>query len=115
MFPGVSPLGKNSRGFDDDVRSHTGPVDFAGILYLEHFECLAVDGDCVVRVRDGLRQVAEDGVVLEQMREGLGVRNIVYRDELDVLVIERGAHDVPTDTAKAVDAYLDGHTSSVGW
>jgi hypothetical protein len=59
-----------------------------------------------------MREIAEDGIVLEQVREGLGVGYVVDGDELDVLVVERGAHNVPSDAAEAVDADLDGHSSS---
>src|SRR4029077_10331323 len=37
---------------------------------------------------------------------------VVDGDELNVLVVDCRAHDVATDTAKAVDANLDGHSSS---
>src|SRR5580700_9377916 len=56
----------------------------------------------------------QDGIVLKQVREGLGVGDVVDGDELYVLVVQRGAHDVPSDAAEAVDADLDGHTSSDG-
>jgi hypothetical protein len=48
------------------------------------------------------------------MRQRLRVGNIVYRNELNVFVIQRGAHDVPADAAEAVDTYLNGHSSSDG-
>jgi hypothetical protein len=46
------------------------------------------------------------------MREGFGIRNIVDGDELNVFVVDRGAHNIATDAAEAVDSYLDWHTSS---
>src|ERR1700686_1682064 len=42
----------------------------------------------------------------------LRVRDGVHRRELNLFVIQRCAHDVPSDTAEAVDTYLDGHSSS---
>ena len=57
-------------------------------------------------------EVAEDRVVLEQVREGLGIGDVVDGYKLDILVIQRRAHDVASDAAEAVDAYLDGHSSS---
>ncbi len=40
--------------------------------------------------------------------------DVVDGDELDVLVVKRGAHNVATDAAEAVDANLNGHSSSDG-
>jgi hypothetical protein len=37
------------------------------------------------------------------MRERLRARQVVDRDEVDVLVAERGAHDIPADAAEPVD------------
>src|SRR6266446_1130085 len=59
-------------------------------------------------------QIAEDGVVLQKVRESFRVGDVVDGDELDVLVVKRGAHYVATDAAEAVDANLDGHSSSDG-
>src|SRR5271169_159084 len=105
----LGAIGEETGGFNHDIRSDAGPINFDGIFYLENLERLAFDGDRVVRMRDVVGEITENGVVLEQMREGLGVGNVVDRDELDVFVIERGAHDVASDAAEAVDANLDGH------
>ena len=55
-------------------------------------------------------EVAEHRVVLQQVRERRGVGDVVDRDEVDVLVAERGAHDVAADPSEPVDAYPDGHS-----
>ena len=81
-----------------------------GIFDLENFEALAFHGDGVFGVGDVVRQVAEDGVVLQKVREGLRVGHVIDGYKLNVFVIERGAHDVASDAAEAVDANLDGHS-----
>jgi len=48
-------------------------------------------------------------IVLQKVREGLRVGNVVDGDELNVPVVKRGAHDVATDAAEAVDTDFDGH------
>ena len=58
---------------------------------------------------DRVWQIAEDGIVLQKVREGLRVGNVVDGDELNVPVFKRGAHDVATDAAEAVDTDFDGH------
>src|SRR5580704_1365961 len=109
MLLRVGALGEKASGFDDEVRADAGPIYFARILHLENLERFALDGYGIVGVGDVVRKIAENRVVLEQVREGFGVGNIVDGDELDVLVIERSAHDIPSDAAEAVDTYLDGH------
>src|SRR5258708_1916837 len=98
-----------SSGFDNDICADRSPIDFGGIFYLEHPEALAFHSDGVIRMRHLVREIAKNGVVLQKVRESLRVRDVVDGDELNVLIVERGAHDVAADAAEAVDAYLDGH------
>ena len=112
MLFGVGALGEQAGGFDDDIGADRSPVDFAGVFGLENFEALAFDADGVFGVGNFVGQVAENGVVLQQVREGLGVGDVVDGHKLNVFVVQRGAHDVASDAAKAVDSYLDGHSSS---
>ena len=71
--------------------------------------CLAVDGDEVGAVGDLVLEVAEDGVVLEQVGQGGRGGEVVDGDEFDVWVADCGAEDVASDAAEAVDAYLYCH------
>ena len=57
-------------------------------------------------------QVAEDRVVLQQVRKRGGVGEVVDRDEVDVLRSQRRAHDVAPDAPEPVDPDLDGHRVS---
>src|SRR6266849_3439249 len=114
MLLGVSTLGEESRGFHDDVRADGSPINLAWIFHFEDLEALALDGDAVLRVRDLVRKVAENGVVLQQLRQSQRVRDVVDRHELNVPVIQRRAHDVASDAAEAVDAYLARHFPPVG-
>ena len=86
-----------------------GPVELGGVALGEDFDLLAVDGDEVGAVGDLVLEVAEDGVVLEQVGEGGGGGEVVDGDEFDVRVAESGAEDVASDAAEAVDAYLYCH------
>ena len=55
-------------------------------------------------------EATEDRVVLEQVREGPGVGEVVDRDEVDVRAgCLRGAEDVAPDPSEAVDADLHSH------
>src|SRR2546427_11506722 len=78
-------------------------------LYLANLEPLAFDGDRIVGGGEIVREIAEDGSVLQKGRESLCIGNVVDGDELNVLVVERGAHDGANDAAEGVDTNLDGH------
>src|SRR6202790_1014352 len=112
MLLSVGAFGEETSRFDNDVGSDAGLIDFGGIFYRENLEGLAFNRDRIARVRDVVREIAEDGIVLEQVREGLCVGNVVDGVKLNILVVERGAHNVPPDAAEAVDADLYVHTSS---
>jgi hypothetical protein len=96
-------------GFDDDLCAYAGPVELCRVALGEDLDLLAVDGDEVFAVGDLVFEVAEDGIVLEEMRERGRCGEVVYGDEFDVRVAESGAEDVASDAAEAVDAYLYCH------
>ena len=55
---------------------------------------------------------AADGVVLQQVGEGLVVGEVVHRDDLEVRALrESRAEVVASDAAEAVDSDLDRHGS----
>src|SRR6266700_6150202 len=110
VFLRVNALGEEAGRFHNNVRADGRPIDLGGVLHLENLKALTIHGDGVIRVRDVVRQIAEDGVVLQKVREGLRIGDVVDGDKLNVLVVERGAHDVASGAAEAVDADLDGHS-----
>ena len=103
---GFFRVGEEAGGFDDDLGADGGPVELGRVALGENFDLLAVDGDEVGAVGDLVWQVAEDGVVLEQVGQGGGGGEVVYGYEFDVWVAESAAEDVASDAAEAVDAYL---------
>src|ERR1700676_439638 len=109
MLFGFGAFGEESGGFDDDIGADGRPIDFCRIFYLEHFNAFAFDGDGIFGVGDFVREIAEDGIVLEEVREGFSVGDVVDGDELNVLIVDGSAHNIAADAAEAVDAYLDGH------
>ena len=60
-------------------------------------------------VRDVLVQRAEHGIVLQQVRQRLGVGKIVDRDEFHIIAVQTRANDIPADAAEAVDSYFHCH------
>ncbi len=107
MSLGLFRIGEEAGGFDDDLRADGGPVRaWQGFAFGEDLDLLAVDGDEVFAVGDLVLEIAEDGVVLEEVGQGGGGGEVVDGDEFDVGVAEGGAEDVASNAAEAVDAYL---------
>jgi hypothetical protein len=101
---GLFGVGEEAGGFDDDLRADGGPVELGRVALGEDLELLAVDDDGVLGGGDLVLEVAEDGVVLEQVGEGRRGGEVVDGDEFDVRVADCGAEDVASDAAEAVDA-----------
>src|ERR1700730_1074043 len=110
----LRPFGEEACRFDNDVGTDTGPIDFHRILDLENLEAAALDGDGIFGVRDLMREISKNGIVFQKMREGLCIGNVIDGDELNVLVVDGGAHNIAANTAEAVDTNLNGHASSGG-
>ena len=106
---GLGGVGEVAGGFDDDLGADGGPVELGGIALGEDLDLLAVDGDEVVACGDVVVQVAEDGVVLEQVSQGRRAGQVVDGDKFDFGIAERGAENVAANAAEAVDANLYCH------
>ena len=109
MGLGLLGVGEEAGGLDDDLSAYGGPVELRGVALGEDLEGLAVDDDRVRGVLDLVLQVAEDGVVLEQVREGGRGGEVVDSDEFDVGIAQCRAEDVASNAAEAVDSNLDCH------
>ena len=58
---------------------------------------------------DVVGQVAQDGIVFEQMSESGRARQVIDGDKIDLGIAERGAQNVAANPAEAVDANLNCH------
>src|ERR1019366_6204475 len=100
-------------GLDDYLRADRRPIELGRIFFGEHADALAVHADGVGGGRDLVWQVAEDGVVLQKMRQRLGIGEVVDRNEFQILVGERGPQNVAADAPETIDAYFDCHFASL--
>src|SRR5579863_1410694 len=105
-------LGKFSCGLDNHLRADRFPIQLRRILFREDFDLLAVNADGIRLGGNLVLQIAEDGVVLQQMSQRLGIGEIVDGDKLEVGVVEGGAKNVAANAAKSVDAYFNCHITS---
>jgi hypothetical protein len=112
MFLGFVGIGKVARGFDHNLGSDRLPGKLARVSLLKNFKDLVADGDAVRAGGDLVWQIAQDGIVFQQVSQGFGVGKVVDRHEFDVAVIERSSKHVSPDASESVDAYFYRHFSS---
>jgi hypothetical protein len=110
VLGGVVALGEEAGRLDDDVGADVGPRERRRVALGEHADLAAVDRERAVADLDGPRERPVHRVVLQEVAERLGVRDVVDRDDLDVRVrLVRGAEDVAADASEAVDPDAYGH------
>ena len=112
MLLGFVGIGEFAGGFQHHLRAHAVPGQRGRIFFLEDLDRLAVDRNAVRAGRDGVRQVAEDGIVLQKMGERFRIGEIVDRHEFNVLVGERGANNVAPDASKTINGNFNWHGAS---
>ena len=107
-------LGEEAGGLDDDVDAELAPGEVGRVALGEDLDDVAVDDDVAVLDLDGLLQAAADGVVLEQVGQGLGAGEVVDGNDLKVRTLcECCAEVVAADAAKAVDTNTGRHVFSL--
>ncbi len=90
------------------------PGQVCGVSYGEHADPITVHHHGVSVHLDLTRELAVHRIVTGEMGIGLGVAQVVYRHDLDVLAagFVEGAQDVAADAAVAVDGDSDRHGNS---
>src|SRR5262249_34272003 len=85
------------------------PRQRAGIALGEHLDRLLPDDQGIAFRAYVLVEPAVDRVVAQQVRQRLGVRDVVDGHELEPGLAETGSKHVAADTPEAVDADTDRH------
>ena len=85
VLRGAVAIGEEPGRLEHDVDAEVLPWQLRRVLHRQHLELVLVDRDLVAARADVRLQVAEDRVVLEQVRERRGVRQVVDRDEVESL------------------------------
>jgi hypothetical protein len=78
----------------------------------EHADLVAIDDHRIALDAYLSRELAVHRVVARQVRIGLGITQIVDRDDLDLagaLGVVQRAQDIAADAAVAIDSNLDWH------
>src|SRR5262245_31832991 len=106
MLLGAVAVGEETGRLDHELDLEVAPREAGGIPLREDFELGLAGGDDAVAHRDVLVELAEDGVVLEQVAHRLRVAEVVDRDDLEVpAAFEVRAEEVAADPPETVDAY----------
>src|SRR5206468_6432740 len=83
------------------------------ILDGAHADLAPVDEDGLALGGDFGLEVAVDGIVLQEVRQGLGIGEVVDADHLDLTArLARSAEEHASDAAKSVDADSNTHGST---
>jgi hypothetical protein len=79
-----------------------------------HLDRIAVHDDGLVLDLHARRKLPVRGVVLQQVRVGLGIAEVVHRDETKVVLLSAFTHSLivgaqhhAPDSSESVDGYLD--------
>ena len=112
-------VGEDAGGFDDDFDAVVAPGNLSGVALGDHGDALTVDHEVAVDDINLARVAAVVGVVLEEMGVGVGVGEVVDRDDFEVIAVEveHALEHLPPDAAEAVDADFGRHEGllSVWW
>jgi hypothetical protein len=112
MFAGILGVGEMAGRFQHDLRAHRIPIELSRVFSGKYLDFFSSDRNRVGVGGHLFFQPPQDGVVLEQVRQRLGIRKIVYGDKFHVVPMQTRANDIPANPAKTIDSYLYCHTFS---
>ena len=117
-------VGEEAGRLDDQVDTQLRPRQIGGIALGENLDrpsgadgltavLQRVDDEPVLDDLDLAAELAVHRVVLEQVREGLGVGEVVDRHDFDRRVVFHGTEHQTTDAPETVDADSDSQARSL--
>ena len=110
MGLGLGGVREETSGLDDDIDTQLTPGKVCRILLRKSLDLLAANDDGVIVVRDLFGEASEDGVVFQEVGEGLVVSEVIDGNHLEFSAgCDKRAEVVAANAAEAVDSNLDGH------
>src|ERR1051326_1828389 len=85
------------------------PIDLCRIPFFEDLYALAIDFNIVFAVTDVRLQIAQNRVIFKKMCKCFRIRNVVNRNDIDVLISHSGTIKIPPDPPESVDTDFDSH------
>jgi hypothetical protein len=113
VLDGVGALSEEAGGFDDHGDAEVFPRKPRDISLSQNLDFFSVDDQGVALGGDFALEGSEDGVVFQQVGQGLGVRDVVDGRVLDGGVIDGCSKHVPADAAESVDADSNAHEKNL--
>ena len=111
VLGGIVALGEDARAFQRDLDAQIPPGKLGRVADLDDLDLVAVDDHHALAGFDGAGETAVDAVVLQQVRVGVVVGQIVDRDDLDIVAarfVDSPQHQ-PADTTESIDGNLNSH------
>ena len=112
MGRGLFLGGEKSGALEHDVDTEFAPGQLRGITVGENANPVTVDDHGIALDRHSAAEATMRSVELRQMRIGLGIAEIVDRNDLQVMLLATfivGTQDVAADAAIAIDGNAKGH------
>ena len=111
MRRGSSRVSENTCAFDDDLHAHIGPRELRRIAVRKGADIFTIYDNAVSGCFDCAGIDAVCGIVLEEVRVGLGVGTVVHRDDFQLtgVALTDGTKHLPADTPEPVDAHASSH------
>ena len=115
----LGAVGEETGGLEDYVNAQVLPGEVLRVALGEDLDFLAVNNQCAFLDLDLCAEATHDGVVLEQVCQGLNIGEVVDCDDLEADALGLScAEEGAADAAEAVDCYAYSHWSislSVRW
>jgi len=110
VLPRVVGLGEPAGGLEHDVDAERPPRERGRILLLQHRDAMSVDRDRLRIVRDHAVVRPVHGIIPEEVRERLGVGEVVDRRNLERgAPLHRCADHLPPNPTEPVNADANRH------
>jgi len=110
---GIFCIGESSRGLDHNLRANGSPIQLRRVLLGKYADSLVVDLYAVPARSDVMGKIAQNRIVLKQVRESFRIGQIVNRYELQIRIIKSRTKNVTSDTPESIDADFYRHFASV--
>src|SRR5262249_44045034 len=102
-------VAKDAGGLDDHVDAEVAPGQRRRILERTDPDLASIHEERLALGGHFRTERTVDGIVLEQVAQGFGVRQVVDANHLDILRLERGAEKDPPDPTESIDADANTH------
>jgi hypothetical protein len=107
----VGLLPEKAGGLDHDLAAELAPGKIGGIAFRQDAHLARADTKAAGGAFHRLRKLAVHRVILEQVRQGLGVGDVIDSDELELAIVGPDAHHAAADPAEAVDTHTRCHST----